>query len=117
MESRALPDRPAARRARVAGIVVFGLGTAVIAAYYLIPVAGRGVVRAVELIVAGCVWVVTSIAFGVSMWDVLRTIGRAAVGSLVTPAGSIVLAVLVVVGITALYWLQRLLESEEESSS
>ena len=43
------------------------------------------------------------------------TIGRAAVGSLVTPAGSIALSILVVIGIMALYWLQRLLESEEES--
>ena len=48
---------------------------------------------------------------------VYQTIGRATIGVLVTPAGSIGISILVVIGIIALYWLQRLLESEEESSS
>ena len=38
---------------------------------------------------------------------------RAAASGLTTPAASAGLAVLVLVGIVALYWLQRLLESEE----
>ena len=80
------------------------------------PLLGRALVRAVGLLVAGCVWVATSISVGVSIWDVLRIIGRAAAGELATPAASVVLALLVLVGIAALYWLQRLLESEEESS-
>lgn len=99
------------------GFGVVGLSLVVAAAYYLLPLVGRALVSGVELIVAGCVWVATSIGVGVSMWAVLGTIGRAVIGALVTPAGSVALSVLVVVGITALYWLQRLLESEEESSS
>ena len=108
-------DRPAARLTRFFGLALVGLGLTTVTAYYLVPLIGRGCVRGVELVVAGWVWVATSIGVGVSMWDVVATIGRAAVGSLVTPAGSIALSILVVIGIMALYWLQRLLESEEES--
>jgi hypothetical protein len=115
MESRPLLVRPAARLTRFTGLALVGLGLAAVTAYYLLPLIGRGCVRGIELVVAGCVWVATSIGVGVSMWDVVATIGRAAVGSLVTPAGSIALSILVVIGIMALYWLQRLLESEEES--
>ena len=108
-------NRSAARLTRVIGLALVVLGLTAATVYYLVPLIGRLSVRGVELVVAGCVWVATSIGVGVSMWDVVATIGRAAVGSLVTPAGSIALSILVVIGIMALYWLQRLLESEEES--
>lgn len=117
MESRPSLDRPAARLARFTGLACVGLVLTIAAAYYLPPLIRWAFVGIVELVVAGFVWVATSIGVGVSMWDVLATIGRATIGSLVTPAGSIGLAILVVIGIMALYWLQRLLESEEESSS
>ena len=106
-------DRPASRLARVAGLVVVGLGLAAAAVFVLLPLLGRSFVRAIGLLVAGCVWLATSIGVGVSMWDVLGTIARAAAVGLTTPAASAGLAVLVLVGIVALYWLQRLLESEE----
>src|SRR2546422_4039452 len=109
-------DRPAAGFARYAGRVVVGLSLIAAAGLVLLPLLGRALVRAVELLVAGCVWVATSISVGVRIWDVLATIGRAAAGELATPAASVVLALLVLVGIAALYGLQRLLESEEESS-
>jgi hypothetical protein len=117
MESRPSLERPAARLARFIGLALVGLSVAAGLAYFLLPLVGRLFVRGIELIVAGCVWAATSIGVGVSMWDVLRTIGRAAMGSLGTPVGSLALTILVIVGIMALYWLQRLLESEEESSS
>jgi hypothetical protein len=109
-------DRPAAGFARYAGIFVVGLSLIAAAVFALLPLLGRTLVRAVELLVAGCVWVATAISVGVSIWDVLGTIGRAAAGELATAAASVVLALLVLVGIAALYCLQRLLESEEESS-
>ena len=108
--------RPAAGFARYAGLVVVGLSLIAAAVLVVLPLLGRALVRAVELLVAGCVWVATSISVGMSIWDVLRTIGRAAAGELATPAASVVLALLVLVGIAAVYGLQRLLESEEESS-
>jgi hypothetical protein len=111
-------DRPAAGFARYAGLVIVGLGliAAAVLVLVLLPLLGRALVRGVGLLVAGFVWVATSISVGVSIWDVLGTIGRAAAGQLTTPAASVVLALLVLVGIAALYLLQRLLESEEESS-
>lgn len=117
MESRPLLAHPAVRLVRLTGLSLAGFSTAAALVYYVAPLAGRGFIRVIELIVAGCVWLVTSIAVGVSLWDVMRTIARATLGSLVTLGGSIALAVLVVVGILSLYWLQRLLESEGESSS
>ena len=109
-------DRPAARFARYAGLVVVGLSLIAAAVFVLLPLLGRAFVRAIELLVAGCVWLATSISVGMSIWDVLGTIGRAAAGELATAAATVVLALLVLVGIGALYWLQRLLESEKESS-
>jgi hypothetical protein len=106
-------DRPASRLARVAGLAVIGLGLAAMAVFVLLPLLGRSFVRLIGLLVAGCVWLATSIGVGVSMWDVLGTIARAAATGLTTPAASAGLAVLVLIGIVALYWLQRLLESEE----
>ena len=116
MESRQL-DRPPAGRARFAGLALVGLVGVVAGGLVLLPFLGRALLRATELFIAGFVWLATSIGVGVSMWDVLGTIGRAAFGSLLTPIGSLALSILVVVGIMALYWLQRLLESEEESPS
>jgi len=109
-------DRPAARLARFAGLALVGIGLMAAALFVLLPLLGRAFVRAIELAIAGCVWVATSIGVGVSIWDLLGTIGRAAARELATPAASVVLGLLVLVGILALYWLQRLLEAEEESS-
>ena len=110
-------DRPAARLARIAGVTVVGLSLIAVAIFVVLPLLGRMFVRLVELLVAGCVWMATSIGVGVSVWDVLATIGRAAAGGLATPAASVALAVLVLVGIAALYGLQRLLESESEGET
>jgi hypothetical protein len=110
-------DRPGARFARVAGLVVVGLGFIAAAIFVVLPLLGRVFVRLVELLVSGCVWTATSIGVGVSVWDVLATIGRAVAGGLTTPAASVALAVLVLVGIVALYWVQRLLESESEEET
>ena len=113
MEWRVL-DRPGARYARLAGLAVAGLSLVIAGAFLLLPLVGRAAVRSLELLVAGSVWLANSIGAGVSLWDVAGTIGKAAIGSLISPTGSIVLAGLVAVGIGALYLLQRLLESEEE---
>ena len=116
MNRRRTLDGPAARFARVAGLAAVGLSLTAAALFVLLPLLAREFVRAIELLVAACVWVATSISVGVSIWSVLGTIGREAAGALVTPKASAILAVLVLVGIVALYWLQRLLEPEEESS-
>src|SRR6185369_12846983 len=109
--------RPPLRWVRLTGLSAAALSVVGVLLYYVAPLAGRGLISFVQLLVGGCVWVVTSISVGVSMWDVTRSIARATLGSLLTLGGSLALSVLVVVGILSLYLLQRLLESEEESSS
>ena len=51
---------------------------------------------------------------GVSVWTMLGTVWQNVAGALATPVASAVLWSLVVLGALALYWLQRLLGSEEE---
>jgi hypothetical protein len=122
MESRGPLERPVARLARMAGLALGGVSLAAAAVFVLLPLMGRAFVQGIGWLVTGCVWLATSIGVGVSLWDVLGTIGRAAAGGLATSTASVLLAVLVIVGVAALYWLQRLLESEspaepEEESS
>jgi hypothetical protein len=83
-------------------------------AYLAVPFAARLFVRGMVLLAAGCVWLATSLSTGVSVWTVLATIWRTAAGGLATPAASAALWSLVALGALALYWLQRLLGSEEE---
>ena len=117
MESRRTLDVPAARVARFAALAVAGLSLGAVVLYFVVPLFGRAFVGGVQLVINACVWMATSVGAGISAWDVLTTVGRAAIRSLVTPVGSLTLSILVVVGIMALYWLQRLLESESEEES
>ena len=77
------------------------------------PALDRPAARLARFTGLACVGLVLAIA---SAYYLLPLIGRAAAGELATAGASVVLALLVVVGIAALYCLQRLLESEEESS-
>ena len=116
MEGWRSVDHRAARLVRVAGLACGGLSLAALSVFVLLPMLGRGFIRGLGLVVTGCVWLATSVGTGVSLWDVLWTIVRAAAGGLATPAASAMLAVLVLVGVVALYVLQRLLDKEEEES-
>ena len=116
MEWRRPLERPAARLARAAGLVLVGVSLAWAAWLVLLPFLVHGLVRSIDLFVAGCVWLATSIAAGASIWSVLRTITGALTAAVVTRAASAVLAGLVLILVVASYLLQRLLGSEEESS-
>ena len=102
------------RLARLAGLALVGAVAAAGTLYLLIPLAARGFVRGIALLAAGCVWLATSISMGVSFWSMCATMWRTAASAMVTPIMSGVLWGLVAVGALALYWLQRLLGSEEE---
>ena len=82
-------------------------------AFLTVPLAARAFVRGIVLIAAGCVWLATSLSTGVSVWTMMATIWRNVAGGLATPVASALLWSLVVLGAVALYWLQRLLGSEE----
>src|ERR1043166_4434590 len=98
METRPLLARPAGRWVRATGVWAAGFSTAAALVYYVAPLAGRGFLRLLQGVGAGCVWLVTSVAVGVSLWDVARTVARATLGSVLTLGGSIALSVLVVIG-------------------
>jgi hypothetical protein len=114
MDWRGTPDRAAAHWARFGGMALLGAVVAAGISILIVPLAARAFVRGIVLLAAGCVWLATSLSMGVSVWTMLATIWRNAAGALATPTVSAVLWSLVVLGAVALYWLQRLLGSEEE---
>ena len=83
--------------------------------YLLLPIAGWAFVRALTMTLNGCMWLAASISSGTDAWTIVQTIGRAAAGAFVTPQVSGGIVLLVVVGGLALFGLQRLLGSEEDS--
>jgi hypothetical protein len=103
-------------RVRLAGIGVVAVVSTVAGAYLLLPAAVRLFVRSLMLVVNGSVWLAASLSSGTDGWTIATTVGRAAASTLSTPQVSGFIAVLVLVGGIAVYGLQRLLGSEEESS-
>ena len=103
-------------RVRLAGIGVVAVVSTVAGAYLLLPAAVRLFVRSLMLIVNGSVWLAASLSSGTDGWTIATTVGRAAASTLSTPQVSGFIAVLVLIGGIAVYGLQRLLGSEEESS-
>jgi hypothetical protein len=101
--------RSAARLARIGGLAVVGITGIATAAFLLVPLAARGFVRGIEELAAGCIWLATSISSGMSVWTMLATVWQAAAASLAAPAASAMLWGLVLVGLIALYGLQRLM--------
>ena len=90
--------------------------TAVVAAaYLLLPIAAWAFVRVLTMTLNGCIWLAASISSGADVWTIVETIAKAAAGTFVTPQVSGAIVVLIVVGALALFGLQRLLGSEEDS--
>ena len=105
-----------ARAARLAGAGLLLGVVSVVGGYLVLPLAIRGLVRALTLTVNGCVWLAASMSSGADPWMILSAVGRASADTLATGVASGVLLALAVVGALAFYWLQRLLGSDEESS-
>ena len=107
---------PGTRAARLAGAGLVLGALSVGGAYLLLPLAIRGLVRALTLTVNGCVWLAAAMSSGADPWTILSAVGRAVAGTLATREASGVLLALAVIGALAFYWLQRLLGTDEESS-
>jgi hypothetical protein len=101
---------------RVAGLTVLFAAVAIPAAILGLPLAVRGFVRGVVLLLDACVWVAMSMSTGANMWSLGASVARSIVAALATPMASGILLGLVASCMSALYLLQRLLGSEEESS-
>jgi hypothetical protein len=93
---------------------VIGVGAVAFAGRFLLPVALRGFVRAVELGLAGAVWVAASIDAGADAWTIATAILRAGARALLTPRVLGIVGGLVLLGAVAMYGLQRLLGLEED---
>jgi hypothetical protein len=107
---------PFTRAARLTGLVIATVTLILAAAFLLLPLAVRVFVRGLELAVNGCIWLAASLSAGADAWTILKVVGRAAGSALVSPRAFATLGALVLVGALALYGLQRLFDSEEESS-
>src|SRR5262245_8511562 len=103
----------ARRLARAGGLVALGASGAATMAFFLMPLAARAFVRVIETLVSGCIWLATSISSGMSVWPMMTTAWRTAASSLAAPAASAMLWGLVLIGLLALYWLQRLFGSAQ----
>jgi hypothetical protein len=101
---------------RVAGRTVLVVALAIPTVTLGLPYVVRAFVRGVVLLLNACLWVALSMSTGASVWSLITTIGRASAAALVTPMASGILIGLVAISLVALYLLQRLLGSEEESS-
>lgn len=75
----------------------------------MLPLAVRGFVRVIELLMNACVWLALSLGVGMNAWSVLGVIGRAAAGMATTRQASAALTVVMAVGVLATYGLQRML--------
>lgn len=82
----------------------------------LLPIVAWAFVRALSLTLNGSVWVAAALGSGADTWTIVKTVGTAAADAMATPQASGGIAALVVVGALALFGLQRLLGSEEDSS-
>ncbi len=103
------------RAARLAVGTVGAVVTAV-TVVLLLPLAVRAFFHAIVLMSNVCVWFAGSFGAGVDIWTILATIGQSAGAALVSGRALAVVGGLVLVGAIALYGLQRLLDSDEESS-
>src|SRR6266851_4653886 len=92
---------PFTRAARLTGVAIATVTLILAAAFLLLPLAVRVFVRGLELAVNGCIWLAASLSAG---------------SALVSPQAFATFGALVVIGALALYGLQRLFDSEEESS-
>lgn len=85
-------------------------------AYFVLPLAVWASVRLLTLTLNAAVWFAAALGSGADVWTIVTAVGRAVAGTLVTPQASAIVAALVLIGALALFGLQRLLGSEEESS-
>jgi hypothetical protein len=115
MHQRA-PSRPSTRAVRAAGVAVASVAGTAAAGYLVLPLALRVFVGGLMWTLDACVWLAASLSAGADTWTIVSAVGRAVGGALTTPQASVAIGTLVVLGGLALYLLQRLLGSDEESS-
>lgn len=104
-------------RVRRAGLALVAAVLSVAAMFLLLPLAVQGLLRSLDLALTGCIWLTTSLGSDADVWAILTAVGRAAAGALLTTRALAFVGALILLSALALYGLQRLLGTEEESSS
>jgi hypothetical protein len=114
--AREAADR--ARRAKTAAAAALAAGLALLAlaGVFLVSRGPRLFFDAVDLGVRGAVWTSESFERGLGLWAILGQIGRVMTAVIATPQVTVALVGIGMVGALALYGLQRVLSSEQESS-
>ena len=102
------------RAVRVTGVTAVSFVVLVLGAYLVLPLAIRAVMQALDLALALCVWLTTSLDSQAGVWTVASAVGSATASALMTPRVLAVGGALVLVSGLSLYGLQRLLDSNEE---
>jgi hypothetical protein len=104
------------RTARLAGLGVIAVAGTIAGVYAALPVAAWLIVRLLTAMLNGAVWFAATISSGDDAWTIAGTVATAALDVFSTPQVSGGIAALAVIGGAAIFGLQRLLGSEEESS-
>jgi hypothetical protein len=113
---RPRPVRGRSSRWRRAGLAAFATTAGIAAGFVLVPLAARGLVAGLDVTLDAFIWLTLSFDADTDVWTMAAAIGRAAASSLMTPRALAGLGMLILISSLALYGLQRLLSSEEESS-
>lgn len=100
----------------MAGMGVVAVVATVAAGYFVLPAVAWACVRSLTWTLNASVSFAAALGSGEDAWTIVTSVARAAARTLVTPKVSAAIALLVLLGAVALFGLQRLLGSEEESS-
>jgi hypothetical protein len=103
------------RAVRVAGTVLATVTTVVGVGYALLPLAIRLLISALDLTMRAGVSLAASVGDGADLSTIALTVGKAALGALVSTRALAAFAALMLVSAAALYGLQRLLGLDEET--
>lgn len=106
----------ASRTWRLAGLAAITVIVGSAAVFALLPLAVRAFVASLDLALDACIWLTMSFDAGTDPWTIIAAVGRTAARALMTRRALAAMATLVLISSLALYGLQRLLGTEEESS-
>ena len=107
---------PSLRALRLTGLALVAASMSVAAAFFLLPLAVRAMLGGFNLALDALVWASTSLGSDADAWTLITAVGHEAANVFITTKALAVVGALVLVSGFALFGLQRLLGSEEESS-
>ena len=111
-----LPTGRSSRMWRLAGLAAVVITVGIASSFALVPVVVQGSLATLDLTLDTAVWLTMAFEADDDIWTVLATIGGWAAEIFMTRRAMAAFGTLVLISSVALYALQRLLGTEEESS-